>query len=109
MVAKIVRLDICCWVSIVVTLLLVACPIAYAHKPLAVQHNNSDYESAQLIPDHAVSWAIYEELGNSPDYYKFEARVGERFFSQMMIPKIKDESDFAPALALIGQALFEQL
>jgi hypothetical protein len=93
-----------CWISIAAILLLIAHP-AYAHKPLIVQNDNPNYESAQPIPDHAVSWAIYEELGDSREYYKFEARAGERFFSQMTIPKLEGLREFTPSLVLIGPDL----
>ena len=86
----------------VVALLLAMPALGFAHKPLGVQGDNPNYESAQLIPDHEVSWAIYEELAITPDYYRFEASAGERLFSQMTIPKLKDTRDFAPSLALIG-------
>ena len=103
MAAKvIVRLWEHSWIGIAVILLYMAYPLAYAHKPLDVQDDNLDYESAQLIPDHTVSWAIYDELGGSQDYYKFEGRMGERFFSQMTIPKLEELRDFTPSLALIG-------
>jgi len=105
MAAKIIVWQATCeGIGIVVVLLLIAHP-AYAHKPLIVQNDNPNYESAQRIPDHTVSWAIYEELGDSPEYYKFEARAGERFFSQMTVPKLEGLRDFTPSLALIGPHL----
>jgi hypothetical protein len=106
MAAKvIVRYGMRYWTGIAAAMLFMSCPIAYAHKPLDIHRGNLNYESAQLIPDHTVSWAIYKELDNSPDYYKFEARAGERFFSQMTIPKLEGLRDFTPSLALIGPDL----
>lgn len=39
---------------------------AFAHKPLKVEAPNARLGSVKVIPDHRVSWAIYEELGG-PD------------------------------------------
>lgn len=96
--------------ALVVILAFVAPAAANAHKPLEVEAPNGDFESAKLIPDHRVSWAVYEELGGSApasaaDYYKFEAREGERFYAQVTIPKLDQLADFTPSLAIVGNGI----
>ncbi|MEW5839713.1 hypothetical protein [Nitrososphaera sp.] len=50
---------------------------ASAHRPLDVQGDNSDFYSAQLIPDHRAPWAISKELDPAtPDYYGLKPAPG---------------------------------
>jgi uncharacterized membrane protein len=54
-------------VIIVLVLLIFSIPIANAHKPLQVDGNNNDFSTAKEIPNHRISWAVYQELsGNNP-------------------------------------------
>lgn len=77
---------------------------ASAHRPLDMQGDNSDFYSAQLIPDHLVQRAISKELDPAtPDYYRFEASAGERFFAQVTVPKLGPVRESAPSLALVGR------
>ncbi|MGH9988969.1 MAG: hypothetical protein ACREAS_00880, partial [Nitrososphaera sp.] len=50
------------------------------HKPLKVVDSNNDFTTAKEIPNHKISWGIYEELSGSNDvhYYKFAADQGDR-------------------------------
>ena len=81
-------------------------PSVYAHKPLASDNNNV-LEGATKIPDHKVSWAIYQELEGTEevDYYRFSARQGDRFYMQVTIPDIEKFQSFSPAVVLIGKNL----
>ena len=74
------------------------------HKPLKVVDSNNDFTTAKEIPNHKVSWGIYEELSGSNDvhYYKFAANEGERLYAQISIPKLEKFSTFVPFIALVG-------
>lgn len=83
-------------------------PSVYAHKPLASDNNNV-LEGATQIPDHKVSWAIYQELEGTEevDYYRFSARQGEIGFlhAGKTIPDIEKFQSSSPAVVLIGKNL----
>ena len=36
---------------------------AYGHKLISHDDSHRDFDSALVIPDHKISWAIYENLG----------------------------------------------
>jgi hypothetical protein len=80
----------------------------YAHKPLASDNNNV-LEGATQIPDHKISWAIYQELEGTEevDYYRFSARQGEIGFlhAGKTIPDIEKFQSSSPAVVLIGKNL----
>ncbi|HEX6282723.1 MAG TPA: hypothetical protein VFZ67_10895 [Nitrososphaera sp.] len=78
--------------------------MANGHKPLKVVDSNNDFATAKEIPNHKISWAIYEELSGSNDihYYKFAADEGERLYAQISIPQLEKFSTFAPSIALVG-------
>ena len=78
--------------------------MANGHKPLKVVDSNNDFSTAKEIPNHKISWGIYEELSGSNDvhYYKFAANEGERLYAQISIPKLEKFSTFVPSLALVG-------
>jgi hypothetical protein len=78
--------------------------MANGHKPLKVVDSNNDFSTAKEIPNHKVSWGIYEELSGSNDvhYYKFAANEGERMYAQISIPKLEKFSTFAPSIAVVG-------
>jgi hypothetical protein len=78
--------------------------MASGHKPLKVVDSNNDFSTAKEIPNHKISWGIYEELRGSNDvhYYKFGADVGDRLYAQISIPKLEKFSTFVPSLALVG-------
>ena len=93
---------------IVIMIMLVLCAssfqMANGHKPLKVVGSNNDFSTAKEIPNHKISWGIYEELSGSNDvhYYKFTADQGERLYAQISIPKLEKLSTFAPSIALVG-------
>ena len=93
-------------VVIVIMLVLVTSSfqMSNGHKPLKVVDSNNDFTTAKEIPNHRISWAIYEELSGSNDvhYYKFAADQGDRLYSQLSIPKLEKFSTFVPSIALVG-------
>jgi hypothetical protein len=87
--------------------LAIALVPAYAHKPLE-SSGNQDFVSATTIPDHTVSWAIYQNLpSNGADYYRFEGKEGQRFYMQMTVPDMEGHREFAPSVALIGEGMHD--
>lgn len=86
---------------------IISANIVYAHKPLKTSDNNNSFATATRIFNHTTSWAVYEELdkANPIDYYSFTANKGERFYAQLIIPKLEQFINFRPSLALIGYSL----
>ena len=94
-------------IVIIVTMLVLVTSsfqMSNGHKPLKVAGSNNDFTTAKEIPNHRISWAIYEELSGSNDvhYYKFAADQGDRLYSQLSIPKLEKFSTFVPSIALVG-------
>ena len=75
-------------IMIMLVLLTSSFEMANGHKPLKVVGSNNDFSTAKEIPNHKISWGIYEELSGSNDvhYYKFVANEGERLYAQISIP-----------------------
>ena len=82
---------------------------AFAHKLIPTDGSNIDYETALVIPDPVISWAMYEELKDKPLFYKFDAKKDDRLYSSIVIPKLEPLEDFAPSLVLIGPEAFLDL
>ena len=91
-------------IMIMLVLLTSSFEMANGHKPLKVVYSNNDFSTAKEIPNHKISWGIYEELRGSNDihYYKFTADEGERLYAQISIPKLEKFSTFVPSIALVG-------
>jgi hypothetical protein len=72
------RLEIIIMNAVFFFLLVPIFPSVYAHKPLTSDNNNV-LEGATKIPEHKVSWAIYQELEGTEEveYYRFSARQRE--------------------------------
>ena len=82
---------------------------AFGHKLIPTDGSNIDYESALIIPDPVISWAMYEELEGTALFYKFEAEKDDRLYSSIVIPKLDDLENFTPSLVLIGPSTFLDL
>jgi hypothetical protein len=93
-------------IVLVMLILLIGSSVQFAsgHKPLQVDGSNNDFENAKEIPNHRISWAIYQELSldNPVHFYTFDAEEGDRLYAQISIPKLERLSDFSPSIALIG-------
>ncbi|AJM92397.1 conserved exported protein of unknown function [Nitrosopumilus piranensis] len=91
------------------TILLVVLAIlltnqAYAHKLISHDDSHRDFESALDIPDHKISWAIYENLGvNEAKFYTFDAKKGDSFYASIVVPKIEGLENYAPTLVLMSE------
>ena len=90
-------------------IILVSLNPAYGHKLISHDDTHRDFESALQIPDHKISWAIYENLGeNEAKFYTFEANKGDSFYASIVVPKIDGLEEYSPTLFLIGDDNFEK-
>ena len=81
---------------------------AYGHKLISHDDKHTDFDSALQIPDHKISWAIYENLGvNEAKFYSFNAKQGDSFYASIVIPKINGLEEYSPSLILINAVTFE--
>jgi hypothetical protein len=78
-----------------------------AHKLLSNSDNiNNKFTSALTIPNHTVSWAVYQNLDDENDidarFYKFNNyQTNSSFYAQIVIPKIDQFVNFTPSLVLL--------
>lgn len=90
-----------------VTVLVGANP-AYGHKLLSHDDVHRSFDQVLLIPDHKISWAIYENLGaNEAKFYSFDAKHGDPFYASIVIPKINGLEKYSPTMYLVGSGIFE--
>ncbi|QDI89580.1 hypothetical protein Nisw_08635 [Candidatus Nitrosopumilus sp. SW] len=89
---------------LIFVLILVSTNQAFGHKLISHDDSHRDFESALLIPDHKISWAIYENLGtNEAKFYTFDAKKGDSFYASIVIPKIEGLEDYSPSLVLMKE------
>jgi hypothetical protein len=75
---------------------------AFGHKLINHDDSHRDFDSALVIPDHKISWAIYENLGiNEAKYYTFDAKKGDSFYASIVIPKIPGLEQYSPTINFI--------
>ena len=80
--------------------------LAWAHKPIQSDGMNTNFENALRIPDHKISWAIYEELEPSQTkFYIFDAEKGDSLYASIVIPKIEKYENYKPELSIIGEGI----
>ena len=75
---------------------------AFAHKLIPTDGSNTGIDSALIIPDPVVSWAMYEELNKDPLYYTFDAKKDEKLYASIVIPKLDGLENFTPSLVFIA-------
>jgi hypothetical protein len=81
---------------------------AYGHKLISHDDTHRDFDSALQIPDHKISWAIYENLGtNEAKFYSFDAKQGDSFYASIVIPKITGLEEYSPSFVLMDATVFE--
>ena len=81
---------------------------AYGHKLISHDDTHTGFDSALQIPDHKISWAIYENLGaDEAKFYSFDAKEGDSFYASIVIPKINGLEEYSPSLVLMNFATFE--
>ena len=92
--------------AIVLLLLISVFDVAYGHK--LIQHDDShrELDLALKIPDHKISWAIYENLGtNEAKYYTFDAKKGDSFYASIVIPKIQGLEEYSPTMIITNSEM----
>ena len=78
--------------------------LAYGHKLISHDDTHRDFDSALRIPDHKISWAVYENLGvNEAKYYTFEAKKGDSLYASVVIPKISGLEEYSPTMILVNE------
>ncbi|KAF6247374.1 hypothetical protein C6990_02590 [Nitrosopumilus sp. b3] len=83
-------------------LIVVSSSPAYGHKLISHDDSHRDFDSALDIPDHKISWAIYENLGtNEAKFYSFDAKKGDSFYASIVIPKISGLEKYSPTLFFV--------
>ena len=61
---------------------------SYAHKLISHDNTHTNINSPLKIPDHKISWAIYDNLdANQAKFYAFEAKAGDSFYASIVISK----------------------
>lgn len=82
---------------------------AYGHKLITHDDTHRSLDNALEIPDHKISWAIYENLGpNEEKFYSFDAKPGDSFYASIVIPKIEELEEYSPTLVLINGNYIEK-
>ncbi|MFB5636557.1 MAG: hypothetical protein ACE5RB_08005, partial [Nitrosopumilus sp.] len=90
-------------ISIISIIILFASSPAYAHKLITHDDSHRDIDNALKIPDHKISWAIYENLGvNEAKFYSFDGKKGESLYASIVIPKIEGLEKYSPTLILVS-------
>jgi hypothetical protein len=80
---------------------------AYGHKLISHDDSHRDFDSALVIPDHKISWAIYENLGASETkFYVFDAEEGDSFYASIVIPKLEGLENYSPSIILMNDEMF---
>ena len=81
---------------------------AHAHQLITHDDTHRSFESSLHIPDHKISWAIYENLGeNEAKFYSFEAKHGESLYASIVVPKLAGLETYSPTLVLLGEGIFQ--
>ncbi|MFZ8907457.1 MAG: hypothetical protein ACO2Y5_00910 [Nitrosopumilaceae archaeon] len=94
-------------IMIIVLVFLVSSP-AYGHKLISHDDTHRSFETALAIPDHKISWAIYENLGmGEAKFYSFDAKQGDSFYASIVIPKISGLEEYSPTLILVNPQTME--
>jgi len=79
---------------------------AYGHKLISHDDSHRSFDSALVIPDHKISWAIYENLGVSETkFYTFDAEEGDSFYASIVIPKLEGLEKYSPSIILINDEM----
>ncbi len=62
-----------------------------AHKFLGSDNDNNKFTSALMIPNHTISWAVYQNLDGKDDiearFYKVNnSQISSSFYAQIIVP-----------------------
>ena len=93
--------------AIIATTVTIASP-AYGHKLISHDGTHTNFDSALNIPDHRISWAVYDDLdAGETKFYTFDAERGDSFYAGIVVPKINGLEEYSPSLFLVSPAGFE--
>ena len=88
--------------TLLFVLAIVSASPVYGHKLISHDDSHRSLDSALHIPDHKISWAIYENLGiNEAKFYTFDAKKGDSFYASIVVPKISGLEEYSPSLLLM--------
>lgn len=74
----------------------------FGHKLISHDDSHRSFDTALVIPDHKISWAIYENLeADGAKFYSFEAKGGDSFYASIVVPKIQGLEEYSPTMILI--------
>ena len=91
-------------IFVIFFLIVISTDVAFGHKLISHDDDHRDFDSALLISDHKISWAIYENLGiNEAKFYTFDAKQGDSFYASIVIPKIEGLENYSPTLVLMKE------
>ena len=82
--------------------IMIFSPSAFAHKLILTDGSNDGINTALIIPDPVISWAMYEELNDNTLYYTFDAKKNDKLFASIVIPKLDGLENFSPSLVFIA-------
>ena len=86
--------------------IIISASPAYGHKLISHDDSHRDFDSALVISDHKISWAIYENLGVSETkFYTFDAKEGDSFYASIVIPKLDGLEKYSPSIILINDEM----
>ena len=81
---------------------------AYGHKLISYDGTHTGFDSVLQIPDHRISWAVYDDPGAGGEkFYMFDAERGEPFYVGILVPKIDGLDEYSPLLFLVRFTGFE--
>lgn len=94
--------------SVIITASILVADPAYGHKLISHNGTHTDFDSALQIPDHRISWAVYDNLGaGEAKFYTFGAEHGDSFYASISVPKMDGLEEYSPSLFLVSPAGFE--
>ena len=90
-------------IALLFVIAIISSSPAYGHKLITHDDTHRSLEKSLNIPDHKISWAIYENLGqNERKFYSFEAKPGDSFYASIVIPNVAGLEEYSPTLVVIN-------
>ena len=87
---------------------LISISPAFGHKLISHDDSHRNFDSALVIPDHKISWAIYENLGvEETKFYTFDAKKGDSFYASIVIPKLDGLENYSPSMILMNDDVYQ--
>ena len=87
---------------LILLLVIISVNPTYGHKLISHDNSHKSFETALNIPDHKISWAIYENLdANKAKFYTFDGKQGDSFYAGIVVPKIQGLENYSPSLTIM--------